>query len=246
MMSIGLIERLSLPQDESIVVTYFFCQNADYKLNTLEAIMKGLILQLVKQRTELNDSLRRRWDTKHERFDEDMTSWRTLWDLFLEMLHRCKCSRVYVIVDALDECQDDGMAELLKRLVRTGLDHPSKVKWLLTSRPLDSAQRELLVGSDQVLVSLELNSKHVSEAVTSYIADKVAELDRRCSYGLVLSQKIQYELTQKAEDTYLWVSLVCKRLENLHRDEALATIKDLPPGLHPFYSRVFHQLSKGL
>jgi hypothetical protein len=245
MISIGLIERLLFPRDESTVVTYFFCQNADYELNTLEAIIKGLILQLVNQQKELNESLRRRWDTTNERFDEDITSWRTLWNIFLEMLHRCKCPRVYVIVDALDECQDDGMADLLKLIIRTGLDHPSKIKWLLTSRPLDSAERELLAGSDQVLVSLELNSKHISEAVKTYIAFKMDELDRRCSYGETLRRKIEAELTQKAEDTYLWVSLVCKRLESVHRDEALTTIQDLPLGLNAFYNRVFNQLNEG-
>ena len=86
-MSIGLIERLLLPQDKSTVVTYFFCQNADYELNTLGAILKGLILQLVNQQTELKESLRRRWDTTNERFDGDIKSWRTLWNIFLEMLH---------------------------------------------------------------------------------------------------------------------------------------------------------------
>jgi hypothetical protein len=59
MMSISLIERLSPLLDTSTVVTYFFCQNADYKLNTLEAIIKGLILQLVNQQKELKESLRR-------------------------------------------------------------------------------------------------------------------------------------------------------------------------------------------
>ncbi len=245
MMSIGLIERLSLPQDKFTVVTYFFCQNADYELNTLEAIIKGLILQLVNQQQELKESLRRRWDTENARFSEDVTSWRTLWDIFLEMLEYCKCQRVYVIVDALDECQDGGMTDFLKRLVRTGLHHPSKIKWLLTSRPLDSAERELLAGSDQVLVSLELNSNHVSEAVKTYIAFKADELDRRNAYGLTLRRNIQTELTNKAEDTYLWVSLVCKRLERVHREEALTTIQDLPPGLHPLYNRVFHQLRSG-
>jgi hypothetical protein len=245
MMSIGLIERLSLLHDASTVVTYFFCQNADYELNTLEAIIKGLILQLVNQQKELKESLRCRWDTINERFDEDVTSWRTLWNIFLEMLHRCNCPRVYVIVDALDECQDDGMADLLKLIVRTGLDQPSKIKWLLTSRPLDSAEQELLAGSDQVGVSLELNQKHLSKAVKTFIAFKMDELDRRRSYGETLRRKIQTELTEKAEDTYLWVSLVCKRLESVHRDEALTTIQDLPPGLHPFYNRVFNQLSKG-
>jgi len=43
----------------------------------------------------------------------------------------------------------------------------------------------------------------------------------------------------------LWVSLVCERLESVHRDKALITIQDLPPGLHPLYHRVFNQLSKG-
>jgi hypothetical protein len=203
MISIGLIERLSLPQDKSTVVTYFFCQNADYELKTLEAIIKGLILQLVNQQKELKESLRCRWDTINERFDEDVTSWRTLWNIFLEMLHRCKCPRVYVIVDALDECQDDGMADLLKLIVRTGLDQPSKIKWLLTSRPLDIAEQKLLAGSDQVGVSLELNQKHLSEAVKTYIASKAIELDRHQYYGLALRQKVQTELAAKAEDTFL-------------------------------------------
>jgi hypothetical protein len=245
MMSIGLIERLSYPQDESTVVTYFFCQNADYELNTITAIIRGLILQLVNRQNELKESLRRRWDTENARFNEDITSWRTLWKVFSEMLHQCKCPKVYVIVDALDECQDDGMADLLKLIVRTGLDQPSKIKWLLTSRPLDSAERELLAGPDQVLVSLELNSKPITDAVKSYIAFKVDELNRRCNYGPTLRQKIQAELIEKAEDTYLWVSLVCKRLESVHRDDALTTIQDLPPGLHPFYNRMFNQLNKG-
>ncbi|KUJ24617.1 putative G-protein beta WD 40 repeat-containing protein [Mollisia scopiformis] len=245
MMSIGLVERLSLPQDESTAVTYFFCQNANYELNTLEAIIKGLILQLVNQQKELKESLRCRWDTINKRFDEDITWWRTLWNIFLEMLHRCKCQKVYVIVDALDECQDDGMADLLKLIVRTGLDQPSKIKWLLTSRPLDSAEQELLTGSDQVGVSLELNQKHLSEAVKIYIASKAIELDRRNHYGLALRQRVETELAAKAEDTYLWVSLVCKRLESMSNDKALATIQDFPPGLPAFYRRISDQLNEG-
>ncbi|KAI4264864.1 MAG: hypothetical protein L6R42_000049 [Xanthoria sp. 1 TBL-2021] len=95
-------------------MTYFFCQNADYELNTIESIIKGLILQLVNQQEQLTASLRRRWDTGHRRFDEDITSWRVLWDIFFEMLDRCQCQRVYVVVDALDDCKDEGMADFFK------------------------------------------------------------------------------------------------------------------------------------
>lgn len=135
------------------------------------------------------------------------------------------------------------MAAFLQLVVRTGLN--SKVKWLLTSRPFDSAGRELLSASDQVMVSLELNSAHVSKAVKSYIAEKVAWLDRRDRYGPALRKQVETELTKKAEDTYLWVSLVCKRLDGVSRINVLATIKELPPGLTSFYRRIFDKLREG-
>jgi hypothetical protein len=151
--------------------------------------------------------------------------------------------KVYVIVDALDECQDDGLADLLKLIVRTGLDQPSRIKWLLTSRPFDRTKQELLAGSDQVGVSMELNQKHLSEAVKTYIASKPIELDRRHHYGLALRQKVETELAAKA-DTFLWVSLICKRLESMSNDKALATIQDFPSGLPAFYRRILDQLNE--
>ena len=102
-----------------------------------------------------------------------------------------------------------------------------------------------LGGADQVLVSLELNSEQVAEAVQAYIACKAAELDRRQRYGLRLRQEMESELQNRAEETYLWVSLACKRLEGVRRDQALKTIQELPPGLPAFYRRVFDQLCCG-
>ncbi|KAJ6065290.1 G-protein beta WD- 40 repeats containing protein [Penicillium canescens] len=224
MMSIGLIDDISQVQHDYTV---------------------GLILRLVNQQTELKESLRRRWDSKNDRFHEDVTSWRNLWNILLEMLDRCTASRIYIIVDGLDECQDGGMADFLKLIVRNGLGNPAKLKWLLTSRPLDSAERALLAGNDQVQVSLELNSDYVSEAVKAYITYKVDELSRYRNYGQTLKSEVKTELSAKAEGTFLWVSLVCKRLESVQQDKALTTIRDLPPGLHSFYDRILNQLSEG-
>ncbi|CAG8080643.1 unnamed protein product [Penicillium salamii] len=250
MMSIGIIEDLSRLY-ESTIVTYFFCQSADCEHNTLEAIIKGLIFQLVYQQPSLNhqpgQALRRRWDTTNNCFydSEDLSSWRALWDVFLEMLEYCKCQRVYIIVDALDECQSDSMADFLKLLVRNGLDRPSKIKWMLTSRPLDTAERELLTGYEQVQVSLELNLSSVSEAVKIYVSSKMTELDRRHLYGEQLKLEIQTKLIKKAKSTFLWVSLVGKELESVCRKKALTTIRNLPSGLYPFYNQILIQLSKG-
>jgi hypothetical protein len=247
MMSIGLIEKLS--QNDDSIITYFFCQNADYKLNTIEAILKGLIWQLIQQRPELIKPLQRHWDAGHSRWKENM-SWRTLWDILSEVLHQCLHQRVYVVVDALDECQNSGMAEFLKLMVRTGLDH-HHVKWLLTSRPLDSADRELLTTAEQVGIGLELNSDHLEAAIKVYVDHKVDELYPSHHYGLQMPQRVASELLKRAEGTFLWVSLVCKRLESGWSGErvppvrALSTIQDLPPGLHLFYERAFSQIIEG-
>lgn len=243
MMAIGLIEELSKQRENT--VAYFFCQNANRELNTLESIIKGLILGLVNQHTELKASLRRRWDTKRERFTEDCTSWRNLWNILLEMLgNQCKLSNVYLVVDALDECPDGGMAEFLRLIVRNGLDQ-SSLKWLLTSRPLDIAERELLTGHEQTQVSLELNSAFTSQAVKAYIAHKVDELSSYQRYKSSLKGNLRAELSAKAEGTFLWVSLVCKKLEKVPQEKALRTIQDLPPGLHALYNRVMDQLREG-
>ncbi|KAJ5902363.1 G-protein beta WD- 40 repeats containing protein [Penicillium taxi] len=245
MMSIGLIEELSRPRDESTIVAYSFCQSADNALNTLEPIIKGLILQLINRQPGLKESLRSRWDTIHNRFTEDMNSWMNLWNVLMEMLDHCQCSKIFIIVDALDECQDNGMADFFRRLIRNGLDQPAKIKWLLTSRPLDSAERVLLIGHDQVQVSLDLNSEYVSQAVETYVSHKVDELSHLHRYKKPLRTEVEAELTSKAEGTFLWVSLVCKTLESVSRDEVLTIIRNLPPGLHSFYDRILTQISEG-
>jgi hypothetical protein len=203
MMSIGLIEELSRTRHESTLVVYSFCDNADNALNTLESVIKGLILQLMNQQTGLKESLRSRWDTMHNRFNEDITSWQNLWNVLIEMLDRCHYLKIFIIVDALDECQDNGMADFFKRLVRNGLDQPAKIKWLLTSRPLDSTERALLVGRDQVQVSLDLKSEHISKAVEAYISYKVDKLSRLHRYRKTLSTEVKAKLTTKAEGTFL-------------------------------------------
>jgi hypothetical protein len=56
MMSIGLVETIL--QDSSSIVAHSFCRNGDYELNTIEAIIKGLIWQLVHRLPRLIGPLR--------------------------------------------------------------------------------------------------------------------------------------------------------------------------------------------
>ena len=265
MMTISLVEQFErLPfgvHQQRPVVTYFFCQNSDSELSSIKGVIKGLIACLLEQEAELYEPLGSRWDRREERFKEDLTSWQALWNVLVKMLNICKSPRIYVVIDALDECheqdkcqasiecqdldecQHTNMAMFLRKIVLVGLN--SRVKWLVTSRPFHIARRELLISSDQVMINLDMNSKHISEAVKSYTAAKVLELQHRHRYGQYLRQKLEAELTTKAQDTYLWVSLVCTRLRYVKCEDVLTAVKDSPPGLTSLYGQIFDELCKG-
>ncbi|CAG8007512.1 unnamed protein product [Penicillium salamii] len=246
MIVIGLVEALSrFCKDKSSAITYFFCQNSDSELNTLEGMMKGLILQLLHQQLALKECIRSRWNAEKNSFDEDLTSWRALWHILLKMIDRCDYSKLYLVLDALDECHDGDMDDFLKALVRNGLHSPARVKWLLTSRPLDSAERSLLAGHEQIQLSLELESDRLSSAVKAYITHKVNELGHQQGYERPLKERLESQLQEKSEGTFLWVSLVCKMLEDVCPEESLAAIQNIPHGLQPLYGQVFRQLGCG-
>jgi len=231
MLSIGLIEQLLKRRDEFTTVAYFFCQEADSGLNTIQAIMKGLMPCLMQGDGEAKDCLRGYWNARKNCFDKDVT---LALDMFMKMIDICRSQRICVIIDALDECRQDGLGELLRLIDRTGLGD-SRVKWLLTSRPSDNIERNLPGGLERRLLSLDLNLDYVANAVRAYVIAKVKELDRNQDYELPLRQTIEELLIQKAEGTFLWISVVCKRLENVPKDEVLAKIEELPQGLHALY-----------
>jgi len=245
MLAINLIEQLMRAESQDSTTTYFFCQDSDARLNSLEAMVKGLIFGLVREDKGLLECIRRRWDDDKRDFKINMSAWTALWDILLDMLDRCKGRRIYVVIDALDECGKGHIGELLRCIVRTGLGRFSNIKWLMTSRPLDSAEQHLLGSSDQVLISLDLNSSYVAKAVEAYIKSRVQELSRLKRYGKALQESVEATLVQRAEGTFLWVSLVCDRLEEVSPEQVSAVMNDLPPGLPAFFNTILQQISGG-
>lgn len=49
--------------------------------------------------------------------------------------------------------------------------------------------------------------------------------------------KYQHCLVAKADNTFLWVALVCEELRKTHEWQILDVLKDIPPGLKELYTR---------
>ncbi|KAK6503249.1 hypothetical protein TWF481_008278 [Arthrobotrys musiformis] len=166
------------------------------------------------------------------------------------MLEKYECPRVYIVVDGLDECQDsqDEMDNFLKIIIQTGVTRPSNVKWLFTSRPLKT--NRLLAWPNQVLV-LDLedanNRRFVAQGVAAYLTQRVLGLRHQNDYSPEFCEDINASLIPKADDSYMWASLVCNRIEveNVRQRDVLETIERFPPGLDSFYSESLSRLSSG-
>jgi len=117
----------------------------------------------------------------------------------------------------------------------------------VTSRYRPDIEKWLQADTFHQKINLELNSTHISHAVNAFIDAKVSEL--AISDDNELQRKVKNYLLENSEETFLWVSLVCKRLEvvplwkmQLQLTEVLG---EFPPGLEQLYERMMNQIENG-
>ena len=246
MLMIGLTEELSRQLESkpgSGILSYFFCQANKPELNNAVSVLRGLIYLLAAQQRTLIKHLRKRYDTAGSRFFEDTNTFSALSTILSDMLHDSSLAKVYLMVDALDECASE-LSHLLLLITRNS--EPSRVKWLVSSRNWPEIEEQLRLNDFRSTIDLELNQFHISHAVNAFINVKVQELSKKKRYTSKLQEEVMSCLCKKAEGTFLWVALVCKSLQNVKVNiKVLAALKEFPPGLEPLYERMMKQIQHG-
>ncbi len=224
----------------SCLLFYFFCQNTIPESNTTISIVRGLITLLLRGNETLIHYLQRRYDYAGRQLFEGKNALFTLLDVLLDMLKDSSNPRIYLIIDALDEC-DATIKTLLKWIDQKKITLAHKVKWIVTSRN-EVAFQNYFQSSGELHTILELNALHVSRAVDYFILCRVDKLSRTNGYSKKLQASIINELNQKANGTFLWVAMVCRELEEVTKRKVASVLKTFPPGLRPLYERMIERL----
>ena len=244
MMAIALIDGLShrLQTNPDLgVLSYFFYQNTDSRVNTAVSILRGLIYVLAIENDKITNPLKDESEGAGSKLFEGPNAFFDLQRILIAMLKILDHGTIYLVVDALDECGSE-LSEHLALIANNGVDLPPRVKWFITSRNRDEIERQLRLKSPCLKVSLELNSFHVSRAVDSYINIKAQELERKNRYTSEPKRKVIIYLKEIAEGTFLWVALACKVLRNLSPRKVMLTREGLPRGLDSIYERMMDQI----
>jgi hypothetical protein len=72
----------------------------------------------------------------------------------------------------------------------------------------------------------------------------VSQLAQQHKYDERTRDTVQEHLASNANDTFLWVALVCQNLKKTAKWNVLKKLNSFPPGLDSLYERMMQQISK--
>ncbi|KAF2174705.1 beta transducin-like protein HET-D2Y [Zopfia rhizophila CBS 207.26] len=240
MLLCGIVNELTKSMAKTNLLSYFFCQATDSRINNATAVLRGLLYMLVNQQPSLVSHIRKKYDHAGKALLEDTNAWVALSETFVNILQDPSLNSTYLIVDALDECVTD-LPKLLDFVVQKS-SVSSRVKWIVSSRNWPNVEEWLEGAGHKVRLCLELNADSVSTAVSIYIQHKAFQLAQRKKYDKKTRDAVLGHLSLNANDTFLWVALVCQDLENIPRWNTLAKLNAFPPGLDSLYERMMQQI----
>ncbi|PVH99085.1 WD40 repeat-like protein [Periconia macrospinosa] len=241
MLLCGIANELMDSMAKTALLSYFFCQATDSRINNATAVLRGLLYMLVHQQPSLVSHIRKKHDHAGKALFEDANAWIALLEIFTDVLRDPSFKCTYLIIDALDECAT-GLPKLLEFIVQTSCVS-ARVKWIVSSRNWPDIEERLERAGQKVKLSLELNAASVSTAVQFYIQHKVTQLALEKGYKEKEKSAVLAHLTSNANDTFLWVALVCQNLGDIPRWKVLAKLEAFPPGLDTLYNQMMQQIS---
>ncbi|KAH8683237.1 NACHT domain-containing protein [Tricladium varicosporioides] len=233
MLLAGIINKISImaqeqqPDDSSsepVVVTYFFCQRNDQRINKATAVLRGLIYLLVEQR----EVLMKHWKEP----PEDKNTIFELSNILENMLGEIE-AKTYLIVDAVDECET-GLEQLLGRTFQI-ISRRNNARWLVSSRDKSLTRLKDVNFDCTKSFQIELDAHNISPVVDMYIDAKLSDLQWAKQNAQVRAQ-VRAKICEKADSTFLWVFLfflwLSLRLEDEENLPFLQILDDAPSELH--------------
>jgi hypothetical protein len=242
MLLCGIINELQSSVPQSALLSYFFCQATDARINSATAVLRGLLHMLVTQQPSLASHVRKKHDHAGKALFEDANAWVVLAEIFEAVLQDPSLRMTYIIVDALDECVID-LPKLLEFVAKQS-SASSRVKWIVSSRNWPDIEAQLERAGHKVKLSLELNAQSIAAAVGVFIQRKVDQLAQEKRYKIEVRHAVLQHLKSNASDTFLWVALVYQDLKTTPKWNVLKKLAQFPPGLDALYKRMMDQISE--
>lgn len=227
-------------------VLYFFCKDTDESKRQPYQVLRTLLSQLLALDGgylpfSWVDNLRLQSGKKHAE------SFAILHEAFQHILaNRSTDRRLYIVVDALDECVDG--CHLISSLTTSSYTSKSTFKLLLTCREepdLINASHRYQEQSRSPLRELIVLPSLVQQPIATYIKQRVSECQHINSTAL--GQQVFTEICAAADGSWLYARLMLDEIERLP-SAALVTrqLRNIPNSLMELYQTIFVAMGKAV
>jgi alkylhydroperoxidase family enzyme len=220
-------------------IIYFFCSGQlDPRFRNAETILRTLIVQLLSS-PRMFTHLPMQYQKKAENFETAPLA--RLWAIFRDMISDEYHREICCLLDALDEFEN-GIIDLLERIRRLlsssipATKRPT-IKFLITSRHEKDISHAL---ANTEALSLQARREDVQRFIGAKLESLSSPFNR-------LKPMIKERLAAKAGSTFLWVSIVIrkiKRLELPNQNKVMREIEESPQELDELYQKLAEQLFK--
>ncbi|KAL9071941.1 MAG: hypothetical protein Q9161_003873 [Pseudevernia consocians] len=244
MISSFLVEELAqlAEQSSQMMLAYYFCDDKDERRRTATAILRGLLLQLLRQRPILFKHIQSQFNEARDRL---FTNFHAMWRIFVSIAQNPEVGEICCLIDALDECEEESRQLLLTNLEKLFCSQQSKktfAKLIVTSRPNNDIVESLSAVSPTVR-RLHIDSGRVNKDLTSFIEIKTDDLSNKKRFDSKTKQSIKHTLMEKAGGTFLYVSLVLHDLKKVKiTSQVPKRLRKLPSDLNNLYDRILSQI----
>lgn len=229
-----IIDRLQI---DSHMVAYFFCRFQDDTKKSLPSILGTWTWQILKQFPQFTDTVLR-----HRTKGSGMRSQDSNIKIALEEVLAAAPSRIFFIVDGLDECES--VPEVSRKLERFVTTVGRRHSFLVVSRNKNWAAQgfygDTEYGKQKPFKLISLANSDTASGIEYYL--------QVCIRSLQLSSELESialkKLIQRADGMFLWVEFQIKALAEqfLQEDARMVLEQDLPDGLDATYQRMLQSI----
>ncbi|KAM5382511.1 hypothetical protein ACJZ2D_002515 [Fusarium nematophilum] len=179
-------------ESPSTTLARYFCDYKDEKKRTTTSIQRSIVVQLLRQQPQLFDKLKDDYKTQRGSVAGNLDA---LWKMLVRSLQNLD-DPVYILVDALNECEEPSRRDLLSLLA--DLEPTTKARILITGMVVSGMDE----SDHDTGIHLRIEPSMVTGDVASFIDLKIDELMKKNLFrGSV--EDIKRITREKAGGTFL-------------------------------------------
>lgn len=221
-------------KDKDITVMLrFFCHEGSSETSTSQAVLRSFLAQMIDVPAYRQDVIR---IINARRISADPTlrdDVKCLWELFVQIIDMVP--RLYVILDAIDECVDgDDRALLIASLYQHFKESKKPWKLLITSRVPPS--------QPTAWSHVEIQPEDMEKDLELYVAQRLATFDNVQNLDQNESKLLARKIVSSAHGMFLWVKLSLDEVQEVPSWKVEETLEQLPSSLTDSYNRLFERI----